>query len=703
MKKNVLLSGALLIAISSYSQINKQQLKTSVVNRNMNSFNALLQDGVESSSNSKSLEQPINEPLFAANAKSSSIAAPFTVSKIGSSINVFGVYYSFQKPLQWNDNINGLSFIYRQSPTYSAVGTNATGKSGTILALLSNNMGTTWDSTCMWVNNLNLARYPQGALYSSPGNTNYNNAYAVASGPATGATPGSGWIGSWYASKSVTALPKNAPGTDQQFFPNTATVVAGVAKHDNPFQSFTSTDDGYVRSLASLYSAYDSGNNPINYRGALVMKGSFNAGAFTWSSDSLVPSTLTTVAGEKHLSSRSLMAWNDAGTIGYVIMLGVPVGQTLSNKGYQPIVYKTTTSGASWVLMNGIDFNNPNMQFVKDRLVGVSTNSNLIVPQFNSEEGMDATVDNFGNLHLATTIISTGSSNNDSLGFYQVFTSKGTYFPFVTGGWPYVYDFTLNGTNQWKAYTIDSLQTQAAGILSTSGGYTANVWAPDNTGRKATSGSRIQLSRTPSGDCIGLVWAESDTLLTSNKFNQFPDLKGRLVYPAANGIAIDANVTNITSTLPSTIAVNNRVRSKAYFNLISPKMEFSSGVYNLPITISNNTALDGNTTIDHFYLRGALTPSPSSVSENKKEAINAYQLIPNPANEKVNITMNLLNNGVVDINIYNMVGQIVKSTLVNGQLGSNTIAIDIENIPSGVYMVKTMANGSSQTKKLIVE
>ena len=704
MKKNVLLSGALLIAISSYSQTTKQRPQTSGIKNSIKEAESIPWNESESSFKSTAIKSPSNQPSFSTNAKSSSnlSAAPFTVSKIASSINVLGVYFSFQKVLQWNDDVNGISFVHRQSPTYSAVGANATGKSGTILALLSSNMGTTWDSTCIWVNNSNLARYPQGGLYNPPGNTNFNNTYVVASGPVTGATAGSGWIGNWYASKSVTATPKNAPGSDQQYFANTATVV-GVAKHDNPFQSFTTTDDGMVRSLAGVYAAYDANNNPIDYQGALVMRGAFSAGAFVWSSDALTPSTMVDLSNEKYLSSRSLMAWNDAGTIGYVIMLGIPVGQTLSNKGYQPIVYKTTNSGASWALMNGIDFNNPSMQFVKKRLYGVSTNTNLIVPQFTPSEGMDATVDNNGNLHLATTILATASQDIDSLGAIYRYLPNLTKFPFESGKMPYVYDFTLDNTNQWKAYTIDSMQTESAGELTTQLGYTANVWVPDNNGRKSTSGPRIQLSRTPSGDCIALVYAESDTSLTNSKFNQFPDLKGRLIFPTASSITIDPTITNITTTLPSSIAVNNRVRNKAYFNMISPRMQFSNGAYNLPITVSNNTGLDGNTTIDHFYLNGALTLGSVGVNENKTESISGYQLQPNPAKDNVTISMNLLRESKVDVVIYSMLGQIVKSTSVNGQAGSNNITMGIETIPSGVYMVKTLANGSSQTKKLIIE
>jgi hypothetical protein len=702
MKKNVLLSSALLIAISSYAQTAKQRPQpTSIVNAIQEMALRYEKQEGQSSASTKALSQTPSLVNAVSNSKSASNVAAVTVGKIAASMNIFGVLVSSQKALQWNDNINTVSFIHRQSLTYSAVGTNATGKSGTILAELSPNMGASWDSTCIWVNNVNLARYPQGALYNPPGNTNYNNAIVVASGPVTG---GSGWIGNWYASKSVTATPKNAPGADQQFFPNT-TVIGAVAKHDYSRQSFASTDDGKIRSLAGIYTAYNVNNNPIGYTGALIMNGAFTAGSFVWSSDALLPTNVViTSGGDKQLNSGSIMAWNEAGTVGYVVMLGARTGQILSNKGFQPIVYKTTNSGSSWALVNGIDFNSPAMQFVNNRIATVNTNSNLAIPYFYTGEGMDAAVDAYDNLHLGVTVLGTARQSNDSLGYIYTYSPNNTRFPFTTGFWPYVYDFNLNNaTNQWTAYTIDSLQTEGAGSEVAAPGYTANPWAPDINNNKVTSDSRIQLSRTPNGGRIAFIWAESDTLLTSSKFNQFPDLKLRTIVPTFNGIIIDQVVTNITSSLPSTVSINNRVRSKAYFHLVSPKMQIGNGVFNIPVTVSNNTAVDGNISVDHFYIKAEHPIGTVGINEQKVESISSYQLIPNPANEKVNITMNLLKEGVIETTIYNTVGQMVKSTHVIGQVGNNTIEMNIENVPSGVYIVKTIANGSTQTKKLIVE
>ena len=701
MKKHLLLGSALLAAISAYPQ-NGRNLKpsgiTNMAERLANRFNVNEETSTSKSTNSNTTETPSE---VTTNGKSS---AAVTVTKFTGSMNVFGVLVSSSKPLQWNDNVNAVSFIHRGSPTYVAVGANATGKSGNIVSMLSNNMGTTWDSTAVWVNNTNLGRYPQGGIYSAPGNTNYNNAYVVATGPVTG---GSGWLGNFYASKSVSLTPKNQPGSDQQFLSNTGPFVP-VGKHDFSRYSFSATDDGAMRSLGSIY--FDANGTTAAaqlFRGAQVVKGTFNAGAFTWTADSLIPPMVIQSNGARQGWSQPLMAWNEQGTVGYVMFIGARTGQTLSNQGWQPIVYKTTNSGASWALTNGIDFNNPSMNVVKNSIAAVNTNSNLEIPFFNIGEGYDIIVDGANNLHIVATVVGTARQHPDSLGFTFNFGTEATSFPFTTGAWPYIFDFYGNGTSAWKVATIDSMQTEGPGTTATAGGFSVNPWAPDAQGSKVGSDSRIQLSRDPNGNRIAIVWAEGDTLLTSSKYNQFPDLKARLICNGNGTVAVSPVKTNITSTLPSN-AVNNRVKAKAYFNYIAPQMSFNSALnlFDLPVTVTNNTQLDGAVSVDHFFIKAEIPNFACITGLDETKASNNdvnYGLLPNPAKGNVSVSVKLVNANTIDVAVYNLVGQLVKSAKAEGQVGDNTINVNLDGLNAGIYMVKVSANGKTNTKKLVVE
>lgn len=703
MKKHLLLGSALLAAISAYPQNGRNIKPTGISNmaeRLASRFNVDEAASTSKSTNSNNTETPSE---VTTNGKSS---AAVTVIRLTGSMNIFGVLVSQSRPLQWNDNINAVSFIHRGSPTYVGVGANATGKSGNIIAELSTNMGTTWDSTALWINNTNLARYPQGGIYNAPGNTNYNNAYAVAMGPITSGSPGS-WVGNFYASKSVSLTPKNQAGTDQQFFSNTGP-FAPVGKHDFSRYSFTSTDDGFIRSIGAIYTDANGTSAATQlFRGAQVVKGSFNAGTFTWTTDSLIPPMVIQSSGARQGWSQPVMAWNEQGTVGYVMFIGARTGQTLSNQGWQPIVFKTTNGGASWALTNGIDFNNPSMNVVKNSIAAVNTNSNLEIPFFNIGEGYDVTVDGANNLHIVSTVVGTARQHPDSLGFTFNFGTEATSFPFVDGAWPYIFDFYGNGTSAWKVAVVDSMQTEGPATTSTGGGFAVNPWAPDANGSKVGSDSRIQFSRDPSGNRIAIVWAESDTLLTSSKYNQFPDLKARILCPGNGTVAVSPVKTQITSTLPSN-PVNNRVKSKAYFNYISPTMSYNSNanLFDLPVTVTNNTALDGAIAVDHFFIKAEIANFACITGLDETKASNNdvnYGLLPNPAKGNVNVSVKLVNANTIDVSVYNLVGQLVKSVKTEGQVGENTINVNLDGLNTGIYMVKVSANGKTNTKKLVVE
>lgn len=50
-----------------------------------------------------------------------------------------------------------------------------------------------------------------------------------------------------------------------------------------------------------------------------------------------------------------------------------------------------------------------------------------------------------------------------------------------------------------------------------------------------------------------------------------------------------------------------------------------------------------------------------------------------------------------------MIGQSVKTVKFNGQVGDNQIALDLNNLSQGVYMVNVKIGNSTNTKKLIIE
>ncbi|MCW3077795.1 MAG: BNR/Asp-box repeat protein, partial [Bacteroidetes bacterium] len=409
MKKQLLLSSALLAAISVYSQ--DGQIRTSgkvnsverIAQRDLNARKAEL----ASTTNNNTTAAPA-VTHSAANAKTASPPVG-TWGIIGGSRNSYGVLYSAQKPLQYNAAINAVSFVHRASNTYPGSPAN---NSGTIMMDVTTNWGTSFDSTAIWSDATNLARYPQGGIYNPPGNTNINSAYGVVAGPVTG---GSGWQGSFFASKQLGSANYNpsasgAPGAMQFIASNPVTPAIG--KMDFPAYGFNSSADGKIHVLGEIVSDINGTTNlAYGYRGLNIVKGTFNSGVFNWTGDSLLfdPIVRTNSSSPadpyKMISGRPFMAWNEAGTIGYVAVIGVRATPTNSqSSGYQPIVWKTTNSGASWSSVPAIDFASPTYSNVMKRIDPTSTNTNVTIPQFNTGEGFGLVVDANGLLHFVGTI-----------------------------------------------------------------------------------------------------------------------------------------------------------------------------------------------------------------------------------------------------------------------------------------------------------
>ena len=82
----------------------------------------------------------------------------------------------------------------------------------------------------------------------------------------------------------------------------------------------------------------------------------------------------------------------------------------------------------------------------------------------------------------------------------------------------------------------------------------------------------------------------------------------------------------------------------------------------------------------------------------------AIAVFPNPSKGVSTIRFNLNNTNGVVVNVYNTLGQVVK-TFDASQLsnGSNNLSIDTEAFASGIYTVKVEGNGFTATQKFVVE
>jgi hypothetical protein len=645
---------------------------------------------------------------------------------------------SEQRPLQYNSGVNAVSFIHRCSTTYTASPADNT---GAIVAEISTNWGATWDSTCVWSDATNQGRYPGGGIYNPTGNTNIANAYVVAAGPTT---PGSGWSGSFFASKQLGAGNYNStassvPGA-MQFMNNAAPFTnTAVGKVDFPRYCFTSTTDGKVRAAGRIVNdVAGTTNEAYGYRAINMVKGTFNAGIFNWVADSVsfsgvvhqhTAQTPSTSDDWYMVTGSPMMAWNEAGTHGYAFTIGVRASPTNSqSSGYQPIVWKTDNSGTSWSLMPGIDFASPTYSWVLGRIPGVASQTTLVIPQFAANEGLGAVVDYNNKLHIFSTIVGTSRSHPDSVYTGYSYTMS-VNSPTATYGWghvpgerPYIYDFVLDGASStWSYMLVDSMSSEAPSGTAGEGGFSENPFDED-AGAKQVSDARIQASRTVDGKYIVVSWAESDTNFVNGgvKYNVIPDIKTRCidVLGTSSGTPYFLSPTEINV---SKLGANPQVEKKAVMHYMSPvsgTMALGTGAtanstLTIPFTVTHSqgpgaqpgTIFAGLTSNAHWYTSASLNFDLKvvGIKENALGSVSSSVVYPNPASGNAFLSIDMKDNATVGIDVYTTVGQLVKSSKTNAQIGENNINIDLTNLASGIYMVNVKVGNAVSTKKLIVQ
>lgn len=665
----------------------------------------------------------------------SSITLATNWTKFTGSMNIYGTLLSTAKPLQYNDDVNAITFVHRKSATYQPNPTPATNgaATGALVTMVSANMGISWDSTCVWNDDNNWARHPQGGILNPAGNTSLANATMVVTAPVTQAISALGWIGSGYGAKKLGNGTYNTTAGSQTFVPNSSPFGSLGSKVDFPSTDFTTTDNGYVYSLGLIFDGSANGTSAATqgYRGARLIRGEFISGSVLFTHDSIIPDVRVSNVTGPLLSAAPGMAWSENGQIGYIYHFGsvgssVPSHSSGVNCGFQPIVWKTTDFGGSWAAIQPIDFTLPAFQSaVIDHVPGTSSNPNVTIPSFNTNEGVSAVVDVKGNLHLAALIDASFSPDPDSTAFttrFPNYDGESYHFLHLPGARPYLYDFTTNGAG-WDVTVIDSLSSESPGTTVSANGYAANPW--DATGGssgtdKVAVDARIQLSRTPDGKNIVYTWAENDSNITVvggmyQKWNKFPNVKARLMRVETSGTpTLSATELIVTRAMGSNNQPNPNVSNRGYNHFASPRcaQNTTAGIgshqvaIHLPITVSNSPAqLEQLNPVNHWYSTAPLIfdlDLPTGIEDRSTVSMNS-SIYPNPAKHAAVLQVDLKTPAHVAISIINLIGQTVKTAELKGETGANAFPVDLEGLPKGVYLVNVKAGDQSSSKKLVIE
>lgn len=571
-----------------------------------------------------------------------------TMSHMGHSVNIFSVLLEQQTCLSANQDLNAITFTYRQDPTYQ-------GGSGVVRTSLSTNGGTSFDSTTLipWslpISTSNyLGRYPSGVIYNPSGNTNYQDAAIVVTGPML--ISGS-WGGDFYGSEFL-----DGTGINNQVLPFETTLYPHVASN-----RLTLFNRLFLQSHGDKFFVLGDANadNGTNYTRIvyIVNIGQWDAtgDSVIWHRVSVEPNFATTGGLPDGLTYPAL-AMDDNGTNGYLVFIGrnPDADDPLS---YQPFIYQTNDGGNTWTK---IAFNWNTIPTIVDHVANFAS-AGVNRPFFDNP--IEAVIDKNGNLHFACYIHKAWSNSADSLSYLV----NRLYMNGV------LFDIHQTSTG-WDATLIDT------------------VWCDDyifysDAGGDYTIASRPQMSRTPDGSHIVFAWEDSDTSYvteTDNEYNNMiPDIFVK-VY--------DANTNTYSETINVTEGTDIEGQATWHF-LADQCFDLGNGNIKVPISVG---ILGGAYTSDDridYYLLNDVIIGPQGITSYTNTA--NFSIYPNPVSDQLNI--NLINKGVNTIKVMNIMGAEVYSTVIDGK---DHCTIDLSNLPAGMYIVNVSNSTGTNAKKIV--
>ncbi|HTA83163.1 MAG TPA: T9SS type A sorting domain-containing protein [Bacteroidia bacterium] len=615
----------------------------------------------------------------------------------GSAFNLYGLLTAATTAVTADQNLGAIVFTHRIDNTkISAYG------SGTYEASISLNMGANWDTSKLIYNfpagSASGTRYPNGVIFNPSGNTTFTNAYWSVNGPYTTGTASGiydGWDSIAFGSMKFdsTFITEKYKGNGKP----------GVLIEEGT--EYTSvTDDSTVHSVGSgdVFNAALTGDS---WSGVSVNTGKFNSTNhnFDWTQTLIRPHLMsdggyTTFDTLAQVIGETGMAWSQDGKTGYVVIFGnldsSDGSGSLNFASYQPIVYKTTNSGATWAMMPMHNWDN-DTTFVQ--YLPQAQDSAVVAPFFGqayTEQGgdddYDLVVDANNNLHIFTGVHGSAIAaveGSDSLGWYY----QG-----------FVFDLhTTTPTGGWVARYVDSLSAAPTQVIND------GVWV--NTTALAM-GHRIQATRTDDGSHIFVTWLDDYVSYvgpTTIDSMQYPDMFGQ-GFDVTTGVASPIKSFTYNLGLPQS--------SQEYYICVSDKPlitgSIGSQTYQIPVvrvappTGSGN---DGTMPVSFLYdATNVYTDAdfiPAGIEPiTQTTSFSITPNYPNPFNGITRFGINLTKDGLVNIDVYNMVGQKMMS-MDPQELspGSHTIVINGNGFAPGVYFYRVTVDGTSLTQKMVIE
>jgi len=257
-----------------------------------------------------------------------------------------------------------------------------------------------------------------------------------------------------------------------------------------------------------------------------------------------------------------------------------------------------------------------------------------------------------------------------------------------------------NRPNSWGTFNYLTAPTNTFTCEQGTPGYAGTYYLMLTS--KTITGKGIIPGRTVSGKLDTISWLP----LSGFPFNQRPAyLTGVVQFmPFGSGhvgyieILLTRWDTSMVMTMPVALTHYNLSGMQMSWDSISIPISYIEGNYpdscTITLSASDNVPADGDYLyIDNLAFSGSV---PAGIVEN---AIHSnFSLYPDPASNVVHLNINKADNEDMEINIYNMQGNLAKSY----QLTQNQRQINTSMLENGIYIIEIKTAMWSEKQKLII-
>jgi hypothetical protein len=128
-----------------------------------------------------------------------------------------------------------------------------------------------------------------------------------------------------------------------------------------------------------------------------------------------------------------------------------------------------------------------------------------------------------------------------------------------------------------------------------------------------------------------------------------------------------------------------------------------AGNYKLVVDKPGFTAVDRNVALDYqqaYDVRVDVQMSPqeaTGVNDNPLNPVNPLMIYPNPVSSIATVQFNSEIAGRAELTLFNQIGGEVFSRIIETNQGMNRYTLDVNTLPSGLYLLKIQSGGMVST------